>query len=294
MNSELKRDFRKVQCADADYPGPLRELADRPSVLYVKGRWPLPEGALKIGIVGARLATGYGREAAERLTVDLVRGGVMTISGLASGIDACAHRATLQETGWTVAVLGHGFGYQYPKENAALFEGIAKEGTLITEFPYDTPPLSHHFPQRNRIISGLSRGVVVVEAGERSGALITARCAAEQGRDVFALPGTIFSPQSRGCHRLIKEGARLVESAEEILEEYGLETPSFEPSLNEREPLSAQEQQVMQHLSRVPVSIDELVELSGHPVDRLAEVLLALELKGRIQSVPGQRYATRN
>jgi DNA processing protein len=307
MNSELTRDFRSVRCEDSDYPARLRELPDRPPVLYVKGRWPLPAHDLMIAVVGARRASPYGLEAADYLTSGLVRRGVVAISGLAAGVDACAHRATLQERGWTVAVLGHGFAYQFPKENAPLFEEITQKGTLVTEFPYDTPPLSHNFPQRNRIISGLSRGVVVVDAGEHSGALITARCAAEQGRDVFVVPGSIFSPQTRGCHRLIKEGARLVESAEDIFEEYGMEAvirqtsggsimmdPPLTTAGDDIRGLTAPEQELMNHLSPVPLSIDELTELSGLSVDRLAEVLLALELKGRIQSVPGQRYVKRH
>src|SRR5262249_33239185 len=158
-----------------------------PDVLYVRGRWPLPEEAIRIGVVGSRNASHYGVQAADHLSRALVRKDVVTVSGLAKGIDAAAHRATIQEGGWTVAVLGHGFAHQYPKENAPLYEDICRTGTHVTEFPYDSPPLSAHFPQRNRIISGLSRGVLVVEAGLQSGALITARLAAEQGRDVFVV-----------------------------------------------------------------------------------------------------------
>jgi DNA processing protein len=315
MNSELKGGFRRVTVGEDEYPKPLRELADRPEVLYIKGRWPLRENDLKIGIVGARLASPYGLEAATRLTADLVRKGVVTVSGLAAGIDASAHRATLKERGWTVAVLGHGFGHLFPKENASLFGEIIKDGTLVTEFPYDTPPQPRYFPQRNRIISGLSQGVLVVEAGEHSGALITARCAAEQGRDVFVLPGNIFSPQSRGCHRLIKEGARLVETAQDILGEYGFTDPSpgqvavgdqyglpLRPegvgapttAGDDEKNLSKSEKVILKFLSLTPLSIDELLELSGMPVDRLAEGLLSFELKERILPLPGHRYVTRN
>jgi DNA processing protein len=313
MNSEPKGDFRAVSERDDDYPKGLRELADRPPVLYVKGRWPLPEKGL-IGIVGTRRASRYGMDAATRFASVLVSRQMITVSGLAAGIDACAHRATLQEGGWTVAVLGHGFGYQYPKENAPLFAEIAARGTLITEFSYDTRPDPVNFPRRNRIISGLSQGVLVVEAGHRSGASITARYAAEQGRDVFVVPGSIFSPQSAGCHRLIKEGARLVETADEILEEYGLQrassplvgehagggdaqnvsAPHPPPSPTRGEGLTSPEQKIMELLSSIPLSVDELVELSGSPVDRLAEVLLSLEIKGRIQHVPGQSYVAKN
>jgi len=295
MNSELKQAFRRVTAADPDYPKVLREIPGRPEALYVKGRWPLPDDRLTIGIVGSRHATPYGLEAAGRVTTDLVLAGVVTVSGLASGIDACAHRATLEKNGWTVAVLGHGFGYLFPKENALLFDEIATRGTLVTEFPYDTPPLAPHFPQRNRIISGLSHGVLVAEAGERSGALITARCAAEQGRDVFALPGSIFSPLSRGSHRLIKEGAKLVETAEDILVDYGTGNhPTPPPRYKGDEGLTPFEKELIHWVSSDSLSIDELVELSGEPVDRLAEVLLSLELKERIRVLPGQRYVARN
>jgi len=304
MNSESEAGFRKVAEQDPDYPKSLKELADRPPVLYIKGRWPVPARWLT-GIVGTRRASPYGFEAARRLTAGLVRRRIVTVSGLAAGIDACAHRTTLEEGGWTIAVLGHGFGFQFPKENAALYDEIARKGTLVTEFSYDTPPQPRYFPQRNRIISGLSQGVLVIEAGERSGALITARYAAEQGRDVFVVPGSIFSPWSAGCHRLIKEGARLVETADEILEEYGLaqkQNSSSFPAASGRESmdpppkaagdddLNVVEKELLKFLSAIPVSIDEMVELSGWPVDRLAEVLLSLELKGRIQPRAGQRY----
>jgi len=301
MNSEPKGEIRKVMDTDADYPKALRELTDRPPVLYIKGRWPLPEG-FSIGIVGTRRATPYGLEAAERFTLDLVSRGVMTVSGLAAGIDGCVHRTTLQEGGWTVAVLGHGLGHLFPKENKVLFDEIAKRGTLVTEFSYDTPPRASHFPQRNRIISGLSQGVLVIEAGHRSGALITARYAAEQGREVFVVPGSIYNPQSQGCHRLIKEGAKLVESMEDIFVEYGLN--AVIPECLSRPPLGTPmavgndsnlnptEKELVKLFSSIPLSVDELVELSGMPVDRLAEVLLSLELKGRIQAMPGQRYVS--
>jgi DNA processing protein len=296
MNSEPKRDFREVTPQDADYPQSLRELIDRPEVLYIQGRWPLPQSC-RIGIVGTRHATPYGAQATERFTRELVGRGVTTVSGLAAGIDTCAHRATLQEGGWTIGVLGHGFGHAFPRENKPLFDEIRKRGTLVTEFSYDTEPRADHFPQRNRIISGLSEGVLVVEAAQRSGASITARFAAEQGRDVFVIPGSIFSPFSQGCHRLIKEGARLVESAQEILEEYGLATPlsSFPTASGGGSKsdagLSSREIEILKMMSANPISVDELVELSNMPVDRLAEVLLSLELKGRIQAMPGNQYA---
>ncbi len=294
MNSELQSEIRCVLDSDPDYPSSLRDIPDKPDVLYVQGRWPLPEEVMKIGIVGARRATPYGMDAAARISSDLSQQGALIISGLAMGIDACAHRACLKEGGWTVAVLGHGFGHEYPRDNARLSKDLAEKGTLITEFDFDVPPRPQHFPRRNRIISGLSRGVVVVEAGEHSGALITARYAAEQGRDVFVVPGSIFNWQSKGCHRLIKEGARLIESAQDLLEEYGAKAPGVRASSKELPPLSPAEQELLGHLNSVPLSVDELAELTGHRVDRLAEVLLSLELKGLIMNMSGHRYATHN
>jgi DNA processing protein len=308
MNSGSAATFRTVSEHDSDYPKRLLELADRPPVLYVRGRWPVPEENL-LGIVGTRRASSYGFEVATRLTKDLVHRGLGIVSGLAAGIDACAHRTTIQEGGWTIAVLGHGFGFQFPKENAWLFDDLARQGTLVTEFSYHTRPQPRYFPQRNRIISGLSQGVLVIEAGDHSGALITARYAAEQGRDVYVVPGSIFSPWSIGCHRLIKEGAKLVESAEEILEDYGLSqskdnssSPAVvgggsicdgsRPKACRDDDLSRTEMDLVNLMSSVPLSVDELVQLSGLPVDRLAEVLLSLEIKGRIQHRPGQCYVT--
>ncbi len=294
MNSELRGTIRCVRASDQDFPEALRHIPDAPLALYVKGHWPLPESVLKIGVVGSRRATPYGLDSASRISGDLAQRGVMIVSGLAIGIDASAHRACLREDGFTVAVLGNGFAHTYPRENAGLYAEIAEKGTIITEFSHDIPPKSENFPQRNRIISGLSRGVVVVEAGEVSGALITARYAAVQGRDVFAVPGSTFHWQSKGCHRLIKEGARLVESAQDVLEEYGVHQPGAATPRREIQGLSKQEQELFSQLNSVPLSVDELVELTGQRVDRLAEVLLSLELKGLIMSMPGHRYAARN
>jgi DNA processing protein len=292
-------EFRAITELDPDYPAPLRGLPDRPPVLYVKGEWPTPP-RLTLGIVGTRHATPYGLCVAEQITTNLVRKGVVTVSGLASGIDTRVHQATLRESGSTVAVLGHGFQYQFPPENGDLFQTIEEKGTLVSEFPFEMRPDPRHFPRRNRIISGLSRGVLVVEAGERSGALITARYAAEQGRDVFVVPGNVFQPTLRGSHRLIKEGAKLVETAFDVLEEYGLtRSPSFAPASAGDDGvkdanLSPKEKEILKHLSAIPISVDELAAASGLGVEHLAEVLLSLELKGRIQHWPGQRYVTYN
>jgi len=295
-DAELERiqkgEFRAITELHPDYPETLRELADRPPVLYVKGKWP-PLPKFLIGIVGTRRASPYGRAVAEQLTQDLVQRGMATVSGLAAGIDACAHRVTLESSGFTIAALGHGFRYRYPRENHVLFDQIASNGTLLTEFSYDSPPEAGHFPRRNRLISGLSRGVVVIEAGEHSGALITARYAAEQGRDVFAVPGSVFQAESFGCHRLIKQGAKLVETAQDILEEYGLDKEAPQQADERRfENLTEMQKQVLKAMSVIPVTIDELSLTIEEPVDRLASALLSLELEGLIRSLPGQRYVT--
>ncbi|OGR89937.1 MAG: DNA protecting protein DprA [Elusimicrobia bacterium RIFCSPLOWO2_01_FULL_59_12] len=299
---------------DEEYPARLREVVGRPPVLYYKGRWPPPpEGC--VGLVGTRRPSAYGRTVAERLTTDLTVQGVATISGLAKGIDTCVHEATLRAGGHTMAVLGCGLGQVYPPQNAALQERIAEYGTLVSEFPYEAPPDARHFPQRNRIISGLARGVVVIEAGARSGASITARCAAEQGRDVYAVPGSIFEPMSAGCHRLIQEGAKCVARAADILDDLGIQAvtpavvsggPVSSKSLVRQtsggdevaksavfDTLSALENNILQLVAGVPMSADEISQKTAQRFDQVANSLLSLELKGRIRALPGQRYARR-
>jgi DNA processing protein len=276
---------------DDEYPGLLRELSDRPPVLYYKGRWPLPEIGV-VGVVGTRRPTPYGLTVTERLVRELTQERITTISGLASGIDACAHEAAIKSGGHTVAVLGCGLGKTYPRENKILQEQIATKGTLISEFPYETEPLAYHFPRRNRIISGLSQGVVVIEAGDRSGALITARYAAEQGREVFAVPGSIFHTESQGCHRLIKEGAKLANHVKDILDELKLPKKVESPVAAATEyPLSALEQHIYNIVSEEPISVDEITHRSAQGFEQVANSLLALELKGIIRHLPGQRYA---
>lgn len=284
---------------DPGYPESLRELSDRPPVLYTKGMWPWPE-QIRLAVVGTRHPSRYGLRAAHYLTTGFSEASISIISGLASGIDTEAHRAALATGGFTVAVLGHGLGHVYPNQNRKLFEQIGEEGALITEFPFDTAPHALHFPQRNRIIAGLVRGVVVVEAGRRSGALITARLAAEQGRDVFAVPGSIFEAASAGSHFLLKEGAKPVIEPGDILEEYdshlepaaGPETHANKRHGEKNEStLDSLERQVLNELKKGAVSLDELVASLALPIDQLAEALLSLELRSFIETRPGQRYA---
>ncbi len=209
---------------DDSYPPALRTIPDPPLVLYVRGA--LAPDEVAVAIVGSRQASPYGQQAAQQLSYDLALRGITVISGLARGIDACAHRGALKASGRTVAVLGSGLNHIYPPEHEALAHQITEQGALISEYPMDSSPIPHHFPRRNRIISGLALGVVVVEARSRSGALITADCALEQGREVFAVPGPITAITSQGTHALLKQGARLVSSIEDILEELRLTTVS--------------------------------------------------------------------
>ncbi len=275
---------------DADYPEVLREVEGRPTVLYYQGQWPLLQRTC-IGIVGTRHPSPYGFSAARRLTQDLVGQGMGSVSGLASGIDTCVHRTTLDEKGLTVGVLGNGLGHVYPRQNARLQGEMAEKAVLVSEFPYNTEPNATHFPRRNRIISGLSKGVLVIEAGDKSGALITARFAAEQGKDVFAVPGSIFQTGSIGCHRLIKEGAKLVQNAGDILEEWG-QHPLAEGHKQPTVPqgLTEMQRQIFNLLKEGPLDINVLVQKTQTPVSELMDQLLDLEFKGVVRRLPGSHY----
>lgn len=271
--------------ADADYPPALLEIADPPSLLYVRGN-PALLRQRGLAVVGSRNATPQGLQTAENFARTLAGQGLAIVSGLALGIDAAAHRGALAAGGDTVAVIGTGADRLYPARNIELALAIAERGAIVSEFPLGTPVLAHNFPRRNRIISGLVRGVLVVEAAPESGSLITARLAAEQGREVFAIPGSIHSPVARGCHKLIKQGAKLVETAQDILEELGsLEAPAAvdTTSADDEHPLLAA-------LGHDPCGLDQLAERTGQPTERLLSDLLTLELAGRIAPLPGNRY----
>jgi len=284
---------------DEAYPARLKEIHDPPLALYQRGTW-MERDAIAIGIVGARRASFYGQQVSERLAYDLALRGVTIVSGLARGIDAAAHRGALKAGGRTIAVLGSGLNQIYPPEHAELATQVAAQGILLSEYPMTAEPLPHHFPQRNRLISGLSLGVVVVEATQRSGALITADCALEQGRDVFAVPGHIDSPASRGTHHLLKQGAKLVTSVDDILEELRLspmpvsETPK--PTAEPGAPVaiadvSETERLLIGQLSAdEPVDVDGLSEKTGLPASTCTATLLQLELKRVVKQLPGQRF----
>ena len=270
--------------ADEDYPRTLLEIADPPVVLYCKGRRALLSQPA-LGIVGSRNATPQGIRDAEAFAQALSDAGLTIVSGLALGIDASAHRGGLAGAGSSIAVIGTGLDRIYPARNKALAHQLAESGLIVTEFSLGTPPMPGHFPRRNRLISGVSRGVLVVEAAPGSGSLITARVAAEQGREVFAIPGSIHSPLARGCHALIKQGAKLVESAADILDELAWQQ-SLAPQLLEAVPADP----VLAALDGGPVTLDTLAQRTGLTLDALSAKLLALELDGRIASLPSGRY----
>ncbi|MCA1979503.1 MAG: DNA-processing protein DprA [Thiobacillus sp.] len=277
-----------VTLADPDYPKPLLEIADPPALLYGKGRRELL-GAPGLGIVGSRNATPQGLRDAEAFAQALSDAGLTIVSGLALGIDAAAHRGGLAGAGASIAIVGTGLDRVYPARNKALAHQLAERGLIVSEFPLGTAPLPGHFPRRNRIISGLSRGVLVVEAAPDSGSLITARVAAEQGREVFAIPGSIHSPLARGCHALIKQGAKLVESAADILDELAWTTRLAPPQLADASAHSPADP-VLEALDGAPTTLDTLVQRTGLTLDTLSAKLLTLELEGHIASLPGGRY----
>lgn len=275
-----------VAQSDPAFPALLRAIPDPPPVLFVRGT--LPAGPA-VAIVGARRATAYGLAAAGRLAFDLALGGVIVTSGLARGIDGAAHQGALDGGGRTVAVLGCGGDMIYPPEHDRLAGAIAAQGAVVTELPPGAPPLRVHFPRRNRIISGMSLGVVVVEGATDSGALVTVDCALDQGRDVFAVPGSIFSERSRAPHALLRDGARLVESAEDILHELGLPSAgAAAPHTAGTDAASGDDATILAALADGPRPLDDLMELTGLPAGAVAAQVTLLEVRGLIQMLPGQ------
>ena len=273
-----------VTLADEAYPQALLNLPDPPTLLYVKGRLDLLN-APSLAVVGSRNATIQGMRNAEAFASSASSAGLCIVSGMAQGIDTAAHRGGLQEVGSSIAVVGTGLDKVYPASNRALAHELAEAGTIISEFHLGTPPLAANFPRRNRIISGLSLGCLVVEASVQSGSLITARMALEQGREVFAIPGSIHSPQSKGCHTLIKQGAKLVESVQDILEELG-----YRRAVAESTEPSGDPHRLSQHLGFDPADIETLAQRSGLTIAELSAILLQLELDGLIAALPGGLY----
>ena len=277
-----------ITLADETYPRGLLEISDPPAVLYAHGRIDLLQQPA-LAIVGSRNASAQGARNAEQFALALGEAGLTIVSGLALGIDAAAHRGALASRGSTIAVLGTGIDVVYPARNAELTAEVARRGLLLSEFPLGMSAIAHNFPRRNRLISGLARGCLVVEAAVESGSLITARCAADQGRDVFAIPGSIHSPLSKGCHALIKTGAKLVESAEDVLAELaGFRASGFAnaAAATSSEPDTG----VLAVMGHDPVDVDSLCARAGMSAEQVASELLRLELDGRVTALPGGLY----
>ena len=274
-----------------EYPPLLAAIYAPPPVLFVRGGLgPCAEGG--VAVVGSRRMSHYGRRLAGELGHDLAQGGVSLVSGLARGVDAAAHQGSLEAGGHTVGVLGCGLDVAYPREHRGLIEKMAAQGAVISEFPLGTQPAPAHFPVRNRVISGLARAVVVVEAGLKSGSLITARHALEQGRDVWAVPGPVGAPQSAGCNQLIKEGARLLSSSHDLLEPGALPPGPGPTNPRPEEPgeLSPAEAELLAHLGPEPRHIDEIARASGLDPGALSTLLLNLVLAERVVELPGKNY----
>ncbi|NLK43040.1 MAG: DNA-protecting protein DprA [Tissierellia bacterium] len=277
---------------DENYPASLRNIYDYPNVLYVKGQI-LEEDNLALGIVGSRKATAYGKWAAEKFTKELVELGVTIVSGLAAGIDTIAHKTAVNAGGRTIGILGNGIDVVYPKKNLSLYGEIMENGAIISEFPLGIPPLPYNFPQRNRIISGLSLGVIVIEAQEKSGSLITAHHALEQGKEVFALPGNINSIYSGGTNKLIKDGAIPLLDIEDIIEEvYELREKQKSKKVDsiDYSNLSETEIKVLELLKEGPLYIDIIAYRIGSDISTINSVLTILELKGIINELPGKLF----
>ncbi len=306
-DSALEQDLRWLEIPghcllmadDPRYPPQLAATAGAPLAIFVEGE-PALLSLPQLAIVGSRSATAAGRETAFEFAGRLSAAGLAITSGLATGIDAAAHRGALAAGGMTIAVCGTGLDQVYPAEHAALAAAIAAQGALVSEFSMGTAPLAMNFPRRNRVLSGLARGVLVIEAAARSGSLITARLAGEQGRDVMAVPGSIHNALARGCHRLIKDGAALVESPEDVLAVIGFRELAAAAGAGEKPPggvrksgkgLDSAEEMLLNALGFEPADLDKLVERTGFPAQAVASMLQLLELEGRIESLAGGRYS---
>ncbi len=290
MEALARHGVKALTWHDDAYPAKLREIEDRPPVLYVRGQLT-PADEWAVAVVGTRRATVYGRQAAEEFAVGLARNRVTVVSGLARGIDSIAHRAALKAGGRTIAVLACGLDLVYPPEHLRLAQEIMENGALISYYPLGTQPRSEYFPRRNRIMSGISLGVLVVEGDVGSGALITARVALDQNREVFAVPGSVYSPGCRGTNKLIQEGeAKLVMNLQDILEELNLTMVPVQMEMREAVPADETERILLRYLTNQPTHIDEVRRESGLPITTVSSVLAMLELKGMVRQVGGMNY----
>jgi DNA processing protein len=281
-----------VAIVDSSYPQLLAQIPAPPPVLYVRGAL-LPEDDLAIAMVGTRRSTSYGREVAGRIASGLAEAGATIVSGLARGIDAAAHNGAVKAGGRTIAVLGSGVDIIYPSEHQQLAERIIENGALISDYPPGRKPDAPNFPARNRIISGLSLGVVVIEAPNRSGALITVDFAADQGREVFIVPGSVLSENSAGCHRLLRDGARLVTCADDVLEDLRIGQRKEHAAVQQALPLTDAERRLLNHINADPQHIDEIVAAANLPVAEGLALISMLELKGIVRDA-GSRHFVRS
>lgn len=287
---KLERSGVKVMSHhDPGYPPRLKEIYDYPPVLYFRGSL-LPEDEWCLAVVGTRRPTVYGRQVTEEIVADLARSKIVIVSGLARGIDTVAHKSALEAGGRTIAVFGCGLDMVYPNENAELARRIMEQGALVSEYPLGTRPRAENFPRRNRIMSGLSLGVLVTEASKTSGAMITARLALEQNREVFAIPGSILSPSSSGTNHLIQEGAKLVQNYTDILEELNLTAVAYQMEMEEVIPASDTEALLLRQLSAEPTHIDEVCRNSNLPISQVSSTLAMMELKGLVKQVEAMSY----
>jgi len=303
FTSDPEKELLKIEKAgvniinfyDHAYPALLKEIHRPPMLLFAKGL-PIPLQQIMISVVGTRNPTHYGIKTAEMIGLELAKKRVGVVSGMAYGIDTAAHRGCLKGKGYTIAVLGCGVDVIYPASNKKLVEQLMEHGTIISEFPLGTPPEARNFPIRNRIISGLTDGVVVVEAAKKSGSLITASLALDQGREVFAVPGSIDSFKSRGTHHLIRQGAKLIENVDDILDEFEFQRfPEGGEVFNKTRPhvslsLNDEERKIYNTLGQYPLHIDEIVRMSGLDPGRISSILMEMELKEIVKQLTGKRF----
>ncbi len=303
FSTDPEKELRKVERAgarivtylDPSYPKLLKEIHNPPALLYIKGQ-DIPSNQTHVAVVGSRNATHYGLRAAERIGMGLARRRVGVVSGLAKGVDSAAHKGCLREKGFTIAVMGTGIDRVYPAGNKRLMDQVAESGAVITEFPMGSPPEPKNFPIRNRIISGLSRGVVVVEATKQSGSLITASLALDQGREVFAVPGSINSFKSRGAHFLIKQGAKLIENADDILDEFGFHRGTAQVGAGLRASVEALpemdefQRKLYDIICDYPIHIDQIVRKGDMDAGEVSGILMEMELKGLVKQLPGKMF----
>lgn len=284
-----KESIKVISIGDDSYPSSLRGLEDSPPILFLKGK-DVDSTKPAVSIVGTRRPTSYGKAMTEKIAYDLASAGVTIVSGMARGCDSAAHKGALKAGGYTIAVFGTGIDVCYPKENAKLYDEIVEKGTVLTEFAMGMAPLKHHFPLRNRIVSGLSSALILTEAPFRSGAMMTARFASDQGKDVFALPGSVANDNAQGPHKLIKDGASLIESAKDVLNILDLNLQLF-PEKKTKEIINSEHKTIIDLLNTEPLHIDKLAQQCNLKVWRLSTILLEMELKGLVEKQPGNIYS---